>query len=324
MPQPSPSDVHVNAPLTNISVAYIQRQSDFIADQVFPNVPVQKQSDKFFTYDREFWFRSEAARRGPSSESAGSGYTLSTDDYRCDVFAVHKDVDDQVRANTDTPLDADRDATMFVTQQLLLKRDQDWASTFFTTGVWSTDLTGVTGSPSTGQFKQWDQSGSDPIYDIVTKRTAVKKLTGLMPNTLVLGAEVEPVIMNHTLILDRIKYTQRGIVTTDLLAGLFGVDRVLFASAINNTAAEGATVSNSFVFGKSALLCYSAPSPGVMQPSAGYTFSWSGLFGAQGLGTRVARFRMEHLKSDRVEGEMAYDMKVIGADLGVFYSGVVA
>jgi hypothetical protein len=33
---------------------------------------------------------------------------------------------------------------------------------------------------------------------------------------------------------------------------------------------------------------------------------------------------MEHLESDRIEGEMAFDMKLVGADLGVFGASVIA
>jgi hypothetical protein len=33
---------------------------------------------------------------------------------------------------------------------------------------------------------------------------------------------------------------------------------------------------------------------------------------------------MDHLKSDRVEGEMAYDQKLVAADLGYFFNGIVA
>ena len=44
MPNPTQSDLHVNVPLTNVSVAYMQDKATFIADKVFPRVPVQKQS----------------------------------------------------------------------------------------------------------------------------------------------------------------------------------------------------------------------------------------------------------------------------------------
>ena len=50
MPQPYSGQVHVDRPLTNISVAYLQNDNDYIADKVFPVVPVMKQSDRFFVY----------------------------------------------------------------------------------------------------------------------------------------------------------------------------------------------------------------------------------------------------------------------------------
>ena len=65
MAQPTPSDVHVDAILTNISVAYIQDQNYFIANKVFPSIPVEKQSDKYFKYTKGDWFRDEAAVRAP-------------------------------------------------------------------------------------------------------------------------------------------------------------------------------------------------------------------------------------------------------------------
>ena len=37
--EPSRSDVHVDGPLGNISVAFLQSQDAFVADTVFPNIP---------------------------------------------------------------------------------------------------------------------------------------------------------------------------------------------------------------------------------------------------------------------------------------------
>ncbi|NBR70500.1 MAG: hypothetical protein EBT75_00125 [Proteobacteria bacterium] len=88
MPQPTSSQVHVDAILTNISVAYMQQQANFIASRVFPIVPVSKQSDKFFTYTKNDWFRDEAQRRADATESAGGGYGLSTDTYQARTSAT--------------------------------------------------------------------------------------------------------------------------------------------------------------------------------------------------------------------------------------------
>jgi hypothetical protein len=47
MPNPTQADLHVNVPLTNVSIAYIQKADAFIATKVFPKVPVSKQSDLY-------------------------------------------------------------------------------------------------------------------------------------------------------------------------------------------------------------------------------------------------------------------------------------
>jgi hypothetical protein len=105
---------------------------------------------------------------------------------------------------------------------------------------------------------------------------------------------------------------------------LFEIDEILVSDAIENTAAEGATAAHSFILGKHALLCYAAPSPGLQTPTAGYTFSWSGYMGASAEGTRMKQFRMEQIESDRIEIQMALDCKLVAADLGYFFNGVVS
>ena len=137
MAQPTSSAVHaVDVPLTNISTAYIQSQDNFIAGKVFPVVPVMKQRDRYYTYTKNDWFRDEAKARADGTESAGSGYGLSTSTYSCDVFAIHKDIGYQARNNADAGINLDRDATEFVTQRLLLRREIQWVSDYFTTSVW--------------------------------------------------------------------------------------------------------------------------------------------------------------------------------------------
>src|SRR5208282_1783572 len=144
MPQPTRSDVHVNKPLTEISIAYIQRAQDFIADKVFPIVPVLKQSDRYFSYTKDYWFRTAAAKRAPASESAGSGFLINnTPNYFADVWAVHQDIDDQTRTNADQPIDLDRDATLFVTQNLLLRREIQFVNNYMAIDIWTGGPGGV-------------------------------------------------------------------------------------------------------------------------------------------------------------------------------------
>jgi hypothetical protein len=325
MPQPNINSVHVDAILTNISVAYLQNQANFIADKVFPIIPVDKKSDKYFTYTKNDWFRDEAQRRADATESAGGGYNLSTDTYSADVFAFHKDVGDQLLANADAPLNPLREAAEFVTRRLLLRRELQFVTDFFQTGVWGTDVTGVSGTPTSGQTKQWsDYTASDPIDDIEEAKSDILGATGMEANTLVLGYETFRVLKNHPDLVDRIKYTSSQTITTDMLAAMFDIPRVMVAKAVKATNKEGIAQAYDFAFGKKAALYHVAPSPGLLTPSAGYTFSWTGVSGGLGQTIGTSQFRMESLKADRIEAEMAFDNKVIGSDLGYFWESIVA
>lgn len=317
MPQPTRSDVHVNRPLTNVSIAYIQRAQDFIADKVFPIVPVMKQSDRYFVYTKDFWFRSGAAKRAPASESAGGGFHVdNTPTYFADVWAWHDDVDDQTRANADEPVDLDRDATLFVTQTLILRREIQFVNKYMAQGIW----TGYAGDfqPNVNGKGYWDGTNSNPMADVDFLKQKVKSQTGFLPNCLTVADNVFFALRNNASVLDRIKYTQRGIVSEELLAALFGVEKFLVASAVQNASQEGQTGSFGFLVSNTFLLVYANPAPSILQPSGGYIFSWQGLFGAGAQGNRIKTFRMEHLEADRIEGEMAFDMHLVGADLGAF------
>lgn len=326
MPNPVPADLRVDQVLTNISIAYMQKAEDFVADRVFPRVPSQVKSDRYVVYDRADWFRNEMEKRAPGTESAGSGWRIdNTPTFSCDVWALHKDVDDQLKANQRPPVDLDRDATLWLTQQGLIRRDKEWVDSYFKTGVWTTDRTGVASGPTGTQFVQWNQAASDPFNDVRLSIWNTKELTGFKPNTLVIGARVWQVLADHADLLERIKYTQGpAIPTPALVAQVLELDRVMIASGVEVTTEEGAASDTyAFIAGKHALLAYSAPAPSLMQPSAGYTFTWDGLVGA-GLGTRIKRFEVPHLEAERVEIDMAFDMKLVAADLGVFFSGAVA
>jgi len=325
--QPSRSDVHVDVPLSNVSIAFMQKATNFVADRIFPIVTVAKQSDKYFTYDRGMFNRDEMKLRAPGSESAGATYSLSTASYSADVWALHKDIADQVRANADTPIQLDREATEFLAGKALIRKEKNWAGLHFATGKWTTERAGVASGPTGTEFLRWDVAASTPIEDVRAGATAMAVLTGFRPNKMVLGRNVWDSLVDHPDIIGRIDRGQTAgaaIVLRQNLAALFEMDEILVMDSIENTANEGATNVHAFIGGNHALLAYAAPSPGLMIPSAGYTFAWSGFLGGGALGTRMKRMRMEHLESDRLEIEMSFDQKLVAADLGSFFLNTVS
>lgn len=322
MSQPTPADVHVDAALTDISVAYVQNETNFVSGQVFPAVPVNHQTDKYFKFDKNDWFRDDAVtKRSPNQESSGSGYGLSTDTYSADVWATHVDIDDQVRANADPAVDPEEAATRIVTQRMLIRRERQFATDYFTTSVWDTDVVGST------DFTKWsDYGSSDPAENIDAGREGILGKTGFEPNTLLVSYEVHNVLKKHPLVLERFKYTSSDSVTAQMLARYFEVDRYLVSKAVYATNEEDASSETySFAFGKNALLCYVNPAPALMMPSAGYNFVWSRLTGLNNMGTAISNIDMRPSgkKVDRIEGEFSFDMKAVSTDLGYFFSAAV-
>jgi hypothetical protein len=332
MPQPTARAVHVDQPLTNISIAFLQNASNFVAGQVFPNLPVQKQSDLYYIFDRGYFNRDEAKKRAPGTEAAKVGFELETASYFADVWAVKHGIPDQIAANADAVLNLERSAAELVTHKMLIRREKDWASNYFTTGVWGTDYTGVAATPGTGDVVQWsDQTSGDPIGDIRTAKTDIMESTGFMPNTMVMSQRVLDALVDHPDIVDRIKYSggvgnQNPAVTSEqALSQLFGIPRILVMRGVENSAAEGDSNVHAFIGGKNALLTYSAPTPGIMTPSAGYTFSWQGYLGQSNtFGMATKRRYRDELETTEIEGSMAFDHKLVASDLGVFFSGIVS
>lgn len=329
MPQPTQQQVHVDAVLSNISVAYRQSATNFVAPLAFPEVPVDKQTDRYYVYNKNDWFRDEAQKRAPGTESVGSGYTLGTDSYKADVWAFHKDVDDQTRANYDNQLNADNDAVEFVMNRMLMRMERDWQFTYFKPGVWATDVTGVAAAPGAGQFLQWNDAASTPIKNIEDARRLMLVTTGFAPNLLVLGYDTYVALKNHPSIYDRLKYTTSENITLDILARFFEVDRVAVSYSVVNTSDRPApgqteTPAFQFVMGKAALLMYVAPNPSLLQPTAGYRFTWRGVSDGLGLTVGTVRIPMPAIRSDRIESQMAWDHKVVATDMGYFFSAAVA
>src|SRR6202020_1053225 len=105
-------------------------ESNYIADKVFPLVPVQHQTDLYFVWSKADFFRDEAQLRADATESAGTGVNLTTQTYSAKVWGLHQDIGAQVRANADPAVDVDVVATMQLMQKMLIRRDRIFMSIF--------------------------------------------------------------------------------------------------------------------------------------------------------------------------------------------------
>lgn len=318
--------IHVDRYLTNFSVRYIQDKANFLGQQAATVIPVLKQTDKFVVYDRGFFWRDEVQVRPLTGRPVQVGYKVTSDSYSCEEYALEHLVDDRQRANVDAPIGLDENATVILTDKHMIKQDKAWATAFFGTSIWTTEWTGVVSGPAANQFVQFNDSTSDPIAVVDQVKDDIFKLTGKMPNTMVLGASVKRELRNHPDIIDRIKYTQIGIADDALFAQLFDVDKILVARSLENTAKEGNTDNFDYILDETAMwLGYIAPTPTIDSPTAIANFSWTGLLpGANALGGVIERGRDERAHSDWFQMRSAWGLKKVAADLGAYFASAVA
>ena len=359
MPQPTLSDVHVNALLTDMSAMYSQAQTNFIARDVFPIVPVNKISDRYLVYSRADFNRNQMQKRAPGTTVKNIGYrTDTTPTYLCDVWALGKTIDDQIRGNADAIFNLDLEATQLLTMQSLINREYAWMSTFFAPNVWTNMWTGgaassgaypsapPTSSASSYTFMKWSDPSSTPIQDVRKLKQLVQLTSTFRPNKMVIGRPVFDALVDHPEFVDRVKYGQTAPkpaqVILDTLAAIFEMDRVHVSDAVYNTAGEGAGPNsgasylpptynqgvnagenNQFIAGPNVWVGYTPSTPGLMTEACGYTFAWNGYFGASQAGERISSYYFLPDRSTHVEIESAYVHKVISADMGAFMSGCI-
>jgi hypothetical protein len=299
--------VHIDIALTNISIGY--PNEGFVGDAVFPSVPVKKQSDKYYIFgDFADWTPEIEDVRAPGAEANEiPGFTVSTDTYYTSEHALQIAVTDEERENSDSPFNPDRDATELVTSKLILGKellihDMITNTSNYHSGL-STTLSGTA---------QWsDYTGSShPFIDLKTGRDAMHAQIHMLPTLAIIPYEVMSGLEDHPDLLDRIKYSERAILTPELIASLLGLPQVLVPGVGYNSAHPGQNPTLGYIWGKDVWMGYVPARPGLKIPAFGYEFTQN-----IGGGRRaVDRWREERRVSDIIRTRWRYDLKLTAVD----------
>lgn len=316
MSLPTTNDLQpVDELLTNMLVAYMQSDDRFVADRVFPGVPVTKDSGSYWIFTKKYWFTDEMQVRAPGQQYARTGFGVSTTTYSTLQYALSEPIADEDRANSQLPMDLEQAVIRHLGQKMLLRKEVQWAADFMKTSVWGTDDSNST--------TDWDDNSSgDPVNDVLTAKRTISNNTGYDANALVVGYIVHQALIQHPDIIDRIKYTQSaGVVSVEgALASLLGIERYLVGKATYANINEAGTFAATSILDDDALVTYISPSPSVFNPGAGYTFHWAP---GGGLGGIRPVFRDEANDADLIKAKMQWDQKVVATDMGYFFADVV-
>lgn len=315
MAQPTHSEVQAVDPvLTGMLVGYQQADTRFVANKVFPIVPVEMQGFTYYIMTKKYWFLDEMKSRTPGAAFARGGYGVSTTTGYANTWGLEHPITDEARKNSQIPMALEQVGTQWLAQQSLIRRERAFSADFMVTGVWGTDDNNAT--------TDWDDfTSGDPFSDILTAKRTISNNTGVAANSMTLGYIVHVALQNHPDIIDRIKFVQiAGLRTVETaLSSLFDIANYNVGMATYNSANEGQTFSGSAIIDDDCLVHYTSPTPGVFSASAGYTFAWSGGGGSG----EVVSYRDQSAKSDIIQNSEAWDQKAVATDVGYFFADVV-
>ena len=320
-----------NIYLTNMSMAYFQDASRYVAKNIFPICPVQLSSARYYTFSKEDLLRDNVQRKPEFGKVSPAQFGHKDDSYSCYVDQVIVGIDkisalDYQRTNAPGVIDPRRAKAKFIAEQMNIHQDIVFAKNFFQSGVWSNEWTGVASNPSGNQFLKFSDDNCDPVSLIDTWCTSVEQNTGRRPNRLGLGKNAFNALKANPSVIERVKYggssANPATVNERVLAELFGIDKVVVFSSIYNAGAVGASNMNFICDPDSAILAYATGAPAIDEPSAGYIFTWDMLGNGQYMPT------MQYdgdpgTHSEFMEGLFAADMKKTGDDLAIFLKSCV-
>lgn len=274
MPQITLSQARVIDPvLTSIAQGF--KQNNFVGDLLFPQVPVQMRAGKILSFGKEdFMLYASQRAPGENTKRIQVGYSsgnFALVDYSLEASLPIELIQEAGEGANGFSIDMASMSIKKVDAIMALRREKAQADIARTAASY-----GAGNKVTLSGTSQWsDFSGtSDPIASVETAKEAIRAATGKRPNLMIMGPAVMSKLRQHPKIVDRMKYTGRDVATAEILASLFGVDRVVVGEGI--WANDAGVFSD--IWGKDVVLAYTESSgiADMGSPTYGYTYNLGG------------------------------------------------
>ena len=335
-PHSTYQDEHYDRPLSQLAIAHFQDTAPFVASRYFPAVDVVRATDKYDYYPQGYFNRLYETARDEEGQANSVGFKKIEKGYSCGDDALRTFVSDRKLSNSDNETRLRRTATILVTDALLLRKEQDFATKFLTPGNWSKDVVGVATGPTGDQVLKWSDANADPVADVKGfGDDFVLQSGGRRPNRALITLDLLLIISELASIIDRVKYTgteaMPARVTQRSLAALFEVEELMVMQSVYNDAMPGIEdgeglppVDNKFIAEGSFHLSWTPDEASLMTPAAGLTFLHDTYIqhGEDG-GPNIRRYREGGgKKGEYIEAETSMDQNMVSPDMGMLFHGL--
>lgn len=260
----------VDPVLTTLATGY--SNAELVSEKLFPLVTVIKEAGKIPRFGKEAFrlHATERALRGQSNrlspeDVGGFDFVLEEHDLEYPIDYRERDEDE---------LGLERRATFVTTEGIQLRREEMAADLAQDAANYPTGskITLVGGDQFT------DPDNSDPIGVVDDGKEAVRGKIGKEPNTMVIGAKSLVSLKNHPQLVEKIKYSMKGVLTAELLKEIFEVEEIVVGKAVYYSEADEVFFD---LWTDNIVLAYVPPQRtdvdrDVYEPSYGYTLRKKG------------------------------------------------
>jgi hypothetical protein len=312
--------------LSNYSIGL--GQGEFVAERVFPVVTVDNPTDKYPVFGPEN-LTPQDDLRAPGSEAKDANWSMSDDSYSCEGHALRDSVPREKSNNGIPSINLLQNSVLTLTEKVNLIQEINLVAAL-AAGMTGDSVADQSGDP-------WDDDDVDPFVIIDEQMSAIALRTGKKPNVLTIS---DPVMSKLKLnanvrgLITGAGSVSAAAVTPAQIAAYLGLDEVIVASAVKNSAIQGQAMTGGWVWGDYALLSVRPKVPGLRIMSLGNTFAWSkaltalaGSAGDQGALNgyqMVQRYWWQPTLSDIVEVHKHYDQKLVAKDAGCLFTNCIS
>lgn len=296
----------------------------FIGLQVAPVIEVGLQASTFAKIKIAELLMNRDTLRAPGAGYSRSQFQFDVASWATKDNGAEEPVDDRQAQMYRYLIDAQMIAASRAQDAVLRSYEKRVSALIFNTTTW----TGA--SLTTAVGTAWSTvATATPITDVEAAIQKVFDNSGLRANALVIGWKAFRNLRNNTTsgqIIDRIKFwggddPKAGNIGANTLARVFGLERVIVAGAVKNTAIEGQAASIAGIWDPTkAMVCKVATGPDIQEPCIARTFHWAD--DGSDIGATMESYRDEAIRGDWIRARMDTDEIVMYPQAGHLLTGV--
>lgn len=297
------------------------RPRELIADRLAPIIPVEDQTGKYRIFGKDQFFEYEGLW-APGTIPNEIEAEMSSDTYFALIRKLRTRLLDTVERAQDADVRLRQRKTRLVTNAIAIGREARVARLLTTSTNYSASHITTKGGGA-----EWNTVPASVLTDLRASIAKVEddaqvdagELTVVIPTQVWRGA-----VESNTNILDLIKYSERGVVTRELLATLLGVrDVIIGRSAVTAGGPKAGTdivtgYTTTYLWGDTVWVGLADPDAGDDEevPAFARSFNWREETGGQQIQIRQYRHMDEGAETDWIEAKQAMDEKITYKDAG--------